>query len=94
MTRNDSPEPEARGAMAPPNRRPPTAVGADTPEPPPAPRPHRHSHTERTVHIGPDLRKFVSRALTAIDEAAEVVAVELGLQRSSNRPPPPDARAP
>ena len=89
MTLNDSPEPEARSAMAPPGRRPPTAVGTDTPEPPMAPRPQRHSHTERTVHIGPDLRKLVTRALTAIEEAAEVVAVELGLRKS-----PPDAPAP
>ena len=94
MAPNDSPVPEARGTLAPPGRRPPTAVGTDTPEPPPAPRPRRHSHTERTVRIGPDLRKLVSRALTAIEEAAEVVAVELGLRLASDCSPPPDAPAP
>lgn len=94
MTRNELPEPEDRGALAPPGRRPPTAVGAATPEPPPAPRPQRHSHTERTVHIGPDLRTLIARALTALEEAAEVVALELGLRPASNRPPPPDAPAP
>ena len=94
MTLDDSPEPDARGALAPPGRRPPTAVGTDTPEPPQAPRPRRHSHTERTVHIGPDLRQLVADVLTAIEEAADVVAGELGLRPASNRPRPPDAPAP
>jgi len=39
------PRPEGKGALAPPSRRPPTAVGVSTPPPPP---PHRR-HKQRGV---------------------------------------------
>ena len=82
MDSGDQPRPESHGALVPPGRRPPTAIGAATPEPSPAPkpRPRPRGHTELTVQIGPDLGKLVTRLLEVIDRAAEIVAVELGLR--------------
>jgi hypothetical protein len=37
--REFQPIPDPGGALQPPNRRPPTAVGVETPDPEPAPRP-------------------------------------------------------
>jgi hypothetical protein len=44
------PEPQERGWLEPPRRRPPTAVGVATP-PPPGPRPRRY-HESRMQRIG------------------------------------------
>ena len=81
MGSGDQPRTEPYGALVPPGRRPPTAIGADSPEPSPAPRPRRHyRHIERTVRIGPDLARVMTGVLAVIDRAAEIVAVELGLR--------------
>ena len=80
MESEQVPQPESRGALVPPDRHPPTAIGVDTPEPPRPPRRARHVHVERHVHVGPDLRKAMSAMLDTLDRAAEIVAVELGLR--------------
>ena len=46
MSEPFEPRPEEKGALAPPSRRPPTAVGVSTPPPPP---PHRHRQQRRSV---------------------------------------------
>ena len=54
--REFSPIPDPSGALQPPNRYPPTAVGVDTPEPDPAPAPfrrarQRHSFLRRVLNL-------------------------------------------
>ncbi len=76
--------PDPVGALVPPPRRPPTAVGTATPEPPPERRPARaHFTSSRRVEIlgGVPLRQLFERAFDAIDEAADAVAVAVGLRR-------------
>lgn len=90
-------QPEPRGALVPPDRHPPTAIGTDTPEPPPPPRPLRHTRhvtVERHVHFGPDLHPLVNKVLDAVDRFAETIAVELGVRPPSSRQSPSDPPAP
>lgn len=95
MTWDEQPSPatESMGDLGPPGRRPPTAVGAETPgEPPPPPPPRaRHVHAERRVeiHILPGVGKAVGRAvggiMAAMDRVAATIESELGL-RTPPRP--------
>ena len=97
MASNELPQPESRGALVPPDRRPPTAIGTDTPEPPVPPRPPqgaRHVSVERTVNIGPDLKAVVNRVLDAVDQVAETIAVELGIRPAGRRPASSEPPAP
>ena len=94
MAFDELPQPETRGALVPPDRHPPTAIGIDTPEPPRPPRHARHTHVERTIRIGPDLKAAVNKVLTAIDHVAETIAVELGIRPASSRPSSPEPPAP
>ena len=95
MTTDDTPQPQSAGALGPPGRRPPTAIGTDTPEPPVPPRPprsprpshaHRHVRVERHVHFGPDLRVALhgalNGALDTLDRVADDIARGLGLRRT------------
>ena len=89
MASDELPQPEPRGALVPPGRHPPTALGTDTPEPPRPPHPlrqHWQSHVEHTIHIGPDLKVAMNKVLDAVDRVAETIAVELGIRPASSRP--------
>ena len=94
MASDELPQPETRGALVPPDRHPPTAIGTDTPEPPRPPRHARHAHVERTISIGPDLKTAVNKVLDAIDHVAETIAVELGMRPAVSRPTSPEPPAP
>ena len=100
MASDDLPQPEPRGALVPPDKHPPTALGTDTPEPPrpsPASRPSLqppYRHVERTVSIGPDLKAAVNRVLDAIDEVAATIAIELRIRPASSRSPSSEPPAP
>jgi hypothetical protein len=98
MASDELPQPESRGALVPPGRHPPTAVGTGTPEPPPPPaRPPsqtRHMHVERTVHIGPDLKAVLNKVLDAIDQVAETIALQLAIRPASGRPSSSEPPAP
>jgi hypothetical protein len=96
MTSDQLPQPEPQGALVPPERHPPTALGTDTPEPPRPPHPPHQMwrHVERTVHIGPDLKAALNKVLDAIDEVAETIAVELKLRPASSRPSSSERPAP
>lgn len=98
MASDELPIPEPRGVLVPPNRRPPTAVGADTvpPVPPVPPRlPQRHVHMERHVtwEFAPDLKRLIAGVLDAVDTIADIVATELRLRPESGRPPSADPPA-
>lgn len=80
MDEVDRLKPEPRGALVPPDRHPPTALGTDTPEPPRPPSPIRHITVERHVHLGPDVRRLVSTVLDTIDRVADTIADELGVR--------------
>ena len=86
MASEELPQPEPHGALVPPDRHPPTALGTDTPEPPRPPRHAWHRNTERTISIGPDLKATVNKVLDAVDRVAEKIAVELGIRPASSRP--------
>jgi hypothetical protein len=73
------PEPEARGDLVPPNRRPPTAVGAGLLPPQEGPR----------SPVGPANRsarswllRMVDRTFWLLDRVGEDIARALGLRRS------------
>ena len=94
MAFDELPQAETRGALVPPRRHPPTAIGTDTPEPPRPPCHARHTHVERTISIGPDLKAAVNTVLNAIDHVAETIAVEFGIRPASSRPSSPEPPAP
>jgi hypothetical protein len=79
MRSDQFPQPAPSGALDPPKRRPPTAVGADASEPVPPPPPRRVYH-ERVVAIGPDLRSVLNTALDRLDAVADDLADWLGLR--------------
>lgn len=89
MVSGELPQPEPRGALVPPDRHPPTAIGTDTPEPPRPPRRTRHRSVERTVSIGPDLKAVMNKVLDAVDRVADTIAAELGIRPASSEPPAP-----
>ena len=93
MASDELPRPEPRGALVPPDRRPPTALGTDTPEPPRPPRQHWQRHMERTINIGPDLKAAMNKVLDAVDRVAETIAVELGIRSEASRPSSPEPPA-
>ncbi len=80
MSWDELPQPEPRGALVPPNRYPPTAIGTDTPEPPKPPRQSRQVHVERHVSFGAGLKSLVNKVLDGVDRVAETIAVELGVR--------------
>ena len=92
MMSEDLPQPEPRDALVPPSRRPPTAVGADTPEPPRPPQRSHEADVEHRWRMKPELRKLVNTVLDAVDRVAEKIAVELGVRErgggSSSANPP------
>ena len=94
MTSDELPQPEPHGALVPPDRHPPTAIGTDTPEPPRPPRQGWSRTMERTINIGPDLKAAMNKVLDAIDEVAETIAVELRIRPASTRPPSPQPPPP
>ncbi|MGI8498482.1 MAG: hypothetical protein ACR2OG_12955 [Gemmatimonadaceae bacterium] len=88
MSWDELPVSEPRGALVPPDRHPPTAIGTGTPEPPQPPQPPRHIRhvtVERHVSFGPDLKRLVNKVLDAADRVAETIAAELGVRPASDR---------
>ncbi len=63
------------GALVPPPKIPGTAVAAATPAPPP----QRSSRERRALRRG-GLWRFVERALDAVDDVADQIALGLGLR--------------
>ncbi len=93
MASDDQPLTEPRGALVPPNRRPPTAVGTDATVPPVPPRPPRRDvyvEHHRTFHFAPDLKRLITSVLDAVDTIADIVATELKLRPATGRPPSAD----
>src|SRR5258705_13226487 len=84
-TNNDPPEgekdvgrqPQEKGELAPPGRRPPTAVGAETPPPPPpeSPRPRPAPERRRPVlfRVFQAVRRAAGTIIDLADAAAEAV---------------------
>ena len=87
MASDERLQPEPSGALVPPDRHPPTAIGTDTPEPPRPPRHARHVTVERHVFFGPDVRRMLSKMLDAVDRVADTIALELGVRPPTSRPP-------
>jgi hypothetical protein len=80
MSFDPAPTPEPRGDLAPPVRRPPTAVATATPPPPRPPRPPVRA--PRT----PWLLRAAGRALTAALDAADRVGDTI--REALGAPPP------
>jgi len=72
-----TPPTQSSGERMPPPKTPGTAVAAATP----APLPPRRS-SEARVDDPSAIRRFVSRALDAVDSVADTVAEGLGLRRT------------
>ena len=72
MSDDFTPETEPSGALVPPNRLPPTAVGVMTPEPEPAPYAHHNSHA-RIPSPGEVLRPVIRAVAGALREAAQML---------------------
>lgn len=91
MSDGPAPIPEPRGALVPPHRRPPTAVGVATPPPPRPLRPIPHDAGQ------PWLRRTLGRAIGAALDVADGVGDAIrdaaGLNVRGRRRPPPDAPA-
>ena len=86
MSFDSEPTPEPRGDLAPPVRRPPTAVATATPPPPRPPRPPRPPvRATRT----PWLLRAAGRALTAALDAADRVGDTLREALGAPPAPPP-----
>ena len=66
------PETQTSGALVPPGRRPPTAVGVETPEPEPAPY-SRHYSSARIKSPAEVLRPLARAFAGALREAARVL---------------------
>ena len=79
MTSNERPQPEPRGALVPPRRYPPTAIGTDTPEPPP-PHRARHVQLESSGKWVAGATRMVNTVLDALDVLADNVAKELRMR--------------
>ncbi len=72
MSDDFTPETQSSGALEPPRRLPPTAVGVMTPEPEPAPHSHHRSHA-RIPSPGEVLRPVFRAVAGALREAAKVL---------------------
>ena len=72
MSEDLTPETQTSGALEPPRRLPPTAVGVMTPEPEPAPYSHHHSRA-RVPSPGEVLRPVFRAVAGALREAAKVL---------------------
>ena len=83
MSFETEPTPEPRGDLAPPVRRPPTAVATATPPPP---RPPRAPVRTRQA---PWLLRAAGRALTAALDAADLVADTIREALGAPPTPPP-----
>ena len=94
MMPDELPQPEPHGALVPPDKFPPTAFGADTPEPPRPPRRSWRVEMERAIDIGPDLKAALNKVLDSIDDVAETIAVDLGIRPPRNRPARPQSPEP
>ena len=66
------PETQTRGALVPPGRLPPTAVGVQTPEPEPGPYAHHHS-SARIKSPAEVLRPLARAMADALRGAAKVL---------------------
>lgn len=76
MDEDFTPPTEPSGALVPPGKVPPTAVGASTPPPVPersGRKPYMRSMTP--------MSRAIARTLDAVDELADAVAQGLGLRR-------------
>ena len=72
MSDDFTPEPQASGALEPPRRLPPTAVGVMTPEP--EPRPYSHHQSQARIPSPAEVLRPVFRAVAgALREAAKVL---------------------
>ena len=69
---DDTPLPEPRGALVPPRRVPPTAVGV---APPPPPRPYERVPAQR-----PFLRRLLSACFDVLDHFGDDIAHALRLR--------------
>jgi len=76
MDEDITPPTEPSGALVPPDKVPPTAVGAATP----APVPQRPGRQPYMIAQTP-LARAITRTLDAVDELADAVAQGLGLRR-------------
>ena len=80
MSADFDPTPESHGALVPPVRHPPTAVGVATPPPPRPPRPVRvepqGSWLVRAIGAG------VTAVLDAADTMGDALRSAVGLERS------------
>lgn len=76
MEEDWSPPTEPQGALVPPGRNPPTAVGAPA-LPPPSPMPPRVTAGER----GKSFLVAVNRVLDAVDDIADRIAAGMRLRR-------------
>ena len=76
MDEDFTPHTEPSGALVPPAKGPPTAVGAATPPP----VPERGGRQPYMVADTP-LARAITRTLDAVDELADAVAQGLGLRR-------------
>ncbi|HEX8673826.1 MAG TPA: hypothetical protein VF710_18155 [Longimicrobium sp.] len=72
MSDDFTPETEPSGALVPPTRLPPTAVGVMTPEPEPAPHAHYNSHA-RIPSPAEVLRPAIRAVAGALRAAAKVL---------------------
>src|SRR6266480_7002285 len=68
---------QERGELVPPGRRPPTAVGAETPPPPPRPSPRANPAPEHSrpllFRVFQAVRRAVGAVIDLADSAAEAI---------------------
>ena len=93
MSLDGLPRPEPRGALVPPVRRPPTALGTDASEPPPPPGRSRSVRVTQRWSIGPAVMHLMNAVLDAVDQVGDDIAVELGIRPSLTRSSPGDPPA-
>ena len=84
MTDDFSPDPEPGGALVPPRRHPPTAVGTATPPPP---RPSRPVRTRVSRGWLGAVRAGLNVVLDAADQAGDAIAEAMGLRGRPGAPP-------
>ena len=86
-----TPRPEPSGALVPPSRHPPTAVGVATPPPPPRPRALPGARRRRTGLLGA-IGAGVDALLDAADTVGDAIREAIGLDRGPGAAPPPARR--
>lgn len=72
MVSDDAPLPDPRGALDPPDRKPPTAIAVATPPPPRPPRSVRNA-----LQSDPRTRRLVDNAIRVVFDAADNIADEI-----------------